>query len=153
MLLLLGLRWGRAAFATDYPPDIQQALRDLPQPAFSRAERIRSAFIGPAFLLALLGAVVWATWQRLNANPAYGFGQAYLMALAVFAAFAVIDLLFVDWLVICRLRPAGIVIPGTEGCAGWSDYRFHLREQFSVKGLAALVVVPALVAGVVVLLH
>ncbi|WP_344783351.1 hypothetical protein [Gordonia caeni] len=40
------------------------------------------------------------------------------------------------------------MIPGTQDCAGWGDYGFHLRAQLSPKGLAALLLLPAAIAGV-----
>ena len=39
----------------------------------------------------------------------------------------VVDLLIVDWLIVCTIRPKVIVPPGTENCAGWKDYGFHFK--------------------------
>ena len=37
------------------------------------------------------------------------------------------DLLIVDWLIVCTIRPNVIVPSGTEHCAGWKDYGFHFK--------------------------
>ena len=30
-----------------------------------------------------------------------------------------------DWLLFCTVQPRMMVLPGTEGMAGYRDYRFH----------------------------
>lgn len=147
-LLLVSLRWGRAGFASDYPEDIQNAM-----PSFSRAERVRGAIFAAAFLITLLAAAVYVVWSWLQQDPGRGFVAAYLMAVAVVALFCAIDLVVVDWLIICWWRPDWVVIPGTEDCAGWGDYMFHVREQFSPKGIAALLLLPAVLAAVALVLR
>lgn len=147
VLLLLTLRWGRPAIASDYPEDIQAAM-----PPFTRADRIGGRMLGPLFLLTLVGACVYTTVTWLTADPSRGYLAAFGMALATFALFAGLDLLVVDWLVICRWRPKWVVIPGTEDCAGWGDYGFHLKEQLRPPGIAALIIVPAAIAGFALLL-
>ena len=43
----------------------------------------------------------------------------------------VVDLLIVDWLIVCTIRPNVIVPSGTEHCAGWKDYGFHFKLCFT----------------------
>lgn len=38
-----------------------------------------------------------------------------------------VDLVVLDWLIFVRSRPRFIVLPGTEGMAGYKDYFFHLK--------------------------
>ncbi len=61
------------------------------------------------------------------------------MALLVSTLFAMFDILVIDWLIICTLRPRRLVYPGTENCAGWGDYGFHAREQLRPRALAVFV--------------
>ncbi|WP_306362206.1 hypothetical protein [Nocardia sp. CC227C] len=146
-LLLICVRWARSAFAEDYPDSIRAAL-----PEFDRVEIVRGRILGPLFLISLLAVVLLAAWSWLGADEARGYPHAYAMAFTVFALFALIDLLVVDWLVICWWRPSWVLIPGTEDDPAWRDYRFHLRAQFSPKGLIALVGLPAVIAGLAVLI-
>ncbi len=37
----------------------------------------------------------------------------------------VIDLIIMDWLLVCTITPDWLVLPGTEGCSGYKDYKFH----------------------------
>lgn len=143
VILLLSLRWGRTAFAEDYPPDIRESM-----PEFTSADRIRGWIFGPSFVLCLLASVAWTAWSWIDAASGRNYFDAYLMALATFVLFALIDLFVVDWLVICWWRPRWVVIPGTESAAGWGDYRFHVRAQLSPKGIAATFLLPAALAGI-----
>lgn len=63
-------------------------------------------------------------------------------------AFSLIDLVVVDWLVICWWRPRWVVIPGTEDCEGWNDYGFHLRALLTPKGVGANLLLPGPIAVV-----
>jgi hypothetical protein len=38
-----------------------------------------------------------------------------------------IDLIVVDWLIGIRLQPRMMILPGTEGLAGYDDFKFHVR--------------------------
>ena len=38
-----------------------------------------------------------------------------------------IDLIVIDWLIICTLICKWVVIPGTEGCKGYKDYFYHFK--------------------------
>ncbi|MFW0790225.1 hypothetical protein [Gordonia sp. CPCC 205333] len=38
-------------------------------------------------------------------------------------------------------------MPGTEDGEGWGDYKYHVREQLSVAGLATMLAIPLVIAG------
>ena len=40
------------------------------------------------------------------------------------------DLVILDWLIFVTIQPSFIVIPGTEGMAGYKDYWFHFEVSF-----------------------
>lgn len=147
VILLVCLRWGRYAFVDDYPEDIRALMGE-----FGRAERIRGWVLGPLFMATLLGALIVTTWLWLRGDAGRGLLDAYVAAIAVLVLFCLIDLVFVDWLVICWWRPGWVVIPGTESAAGWGDYAYHLKVQLTGKGLVVLVVLPVVIAGVALLL-
>lgn len=140
--LLACARWGMAGLAGDVPDDVKVLL-----PEFTAAERRRGTLFATIFLGTLLGAVFVATYTWIDGVHASGFLQAFGMAFATFFAFCLIDLVIIDWALICWWRPAWIVIRGTEQAEGWGDYMFHVREQLSPKGLAAMFGLPAVIAG------
>ncbi|SMX87221.1 hypothetical protein BSP109_02189 [Brevibacterium sp. Mu109] len=97
-----------------------------------------------ATLLAAL-LVTTTTWEPAQDS----FGSAWLIALGVVVLFCLVDIVIVDWLVICAWRPNWVVPRGTEDAAGWNDYAFHVRAQFTPKGLSVLAVLPLILALVV----
>lgn len=134
-------------FFGDYPDDIRRAARE-PTPSQRRAGSIG----GIVFLVALLaglGAVV-LSWGA--ARPEAGFFELALMALVAILLFVVVDILVIDWLIICAWRPRAIVLAGTEDCAGWRDYAHHVREQFRPRGILVLLVGSALIGAIAWLL-
>ena len=55
------------------------------------------------------------------------------MAGALSIMFALFDLVITDWLGISTWSPRQLMLPGTEECAGWKDYGFHVKEQLYPK--------------------
>lgn len=57
------------------------------------------------------------------------------------------DLLVMDWLILCPLRPSFRVLPRNEEHAAYRDYRFHVRGFWKGCGIsrigAAVLAVPA----------
>ena len=98
-------------------------------------------------VIALILAVFLATYTWIDGVHATGFLQAFGMAFATLFAFCLIDLVIIDWGLVCWLRPSWIVVRGTEQAEGWGDYMFHVREQLSPKGLAAMFGIPVVVAA------
>ena len=96
--------------------------------------------------MAEVGGVVWA-WGA--AHPGAVFIELALMALVINSLFAILDIVVIDCLVICTWRPRRLVYPGTEDCAGWRDYRFHLSEQLRPRGLLVLLARSALIGLIV----
>jgi len=117
----------------DYPPDIKEQYG----PMSARAARLRP-YVAAAFFLAviaipLLGLfALKAQLGRVSFITALAFAG---IALLVFNAF---DLLILDWLLFCTIRPPWIVLPGTEGLAGYRDYRFHFIGFLKGLGFCAL---------------
>ena len=135
-ILLAALRWGREGFRSDYPADVQAAM-----PGGTRAARLRGGLLGAAFLLALLAVLTVSAHRFLTAEGS-GLAAGYGVALLGMLTFVVIDLVVVDWGVICAWRPRWVVAPGTEDCAGWGDYAFHARELVQAKAVAANLLLP-----------
>ena len=116
----------------DYPPDI----REKYGPMSPRARRLRpyiailvfAAFLGVPFV-GLLNAR--ATVGDLPFIPALAFS---FLAVLVFNVF---DLLILDWLVFCTIQPPMAILPGTEGMAGYRNYRFHVIGFLKGLGFCA----------------
>lgn len=144
VLLAIGLRNPRVMLQ-DYPKDVQAAV-----PPKTAAER-RETIVWGAALVSLvfaapLGAAVAARLQVSDLSYAAAFMNAFVVMLAV----NVFDLLVLDWLMFCTLTPRFVVLPGTEGMAGYKDYAEHFGGF--LVGLVLALVASAVIGAVTILL-
>ena len=111
-------------------------------------EKILSAILGLLFLLLLLAVPIVSTMQ---ARQRFGGESPFLIlaghAFGVVFLFNLADWLILDCLVFCRITPAFVVIPGSEGASGYKDYGFHFRGF--LKGTAFSVVAALFISGIV----
>lgn len=107
----------------DYPPDVQERV----PPKTSRERRL-SLVLGLPFLI-LLFAVPLASTLALKRQHggAVPFLQLVANGFGILFMFNLVDWLILDWLVFCAITPRFVVIPGTDGAAGYKDYAFHFR--------------------------
>jgi hypothetical protein len=54
-------------------------------------------------------------------------GKSCLRAAGVLFLFNLVDWLILDWLIICTITPSFVVLPGTEGMAGYKNYWMHFK--------------------------
>lgn len=144
--LLLGvLRFNPEIMLNDYPPDVRAKWG----PMTERTKRQRVLVAGLLFLVGL-GIVAWS----LQTLP--GLAWRDLTFAAAFAHFAIMFGTFnvLDWLVLdCALvywQPRFVVLPGTDGMAGYRDYWFHFRGF--LIGIPIVLGVSALMAAILSIL-
>jgi len=121
-LLLAVLRANPEIMLRDYPPDIQAKWG----PMSERTKRQR-LLVAAVFLMVILGVAVWSvkTLPALVARDVT-FAAAFAHFAIMFGTFNILDWLVLDWgLVYCQ--PRFVVLPGTEGLAGYESYWFHFR--------------------------
>ncbi len=148
--LILGLTWlNPEIMLNDYPPDVRAKFG----PMSARARRLRLP-VGLAVTALLVALIVWS-FQAVAAAPGAGAGgnltfrDAGLHLLVMFHVFNLLDLLVLDWLIVVRLRPRFLILPGTEGLAGYRDYALHFKGFLIglVISTVTSLVVAALVAA------
>jgi hypothetical protein len=145
--LVLGVSWlNPEIMLNDYPRDIR--VKHGPMSARSKRQRVPVALL---FIALLLGIVV-VSFQRLYrvAGGDISFLQAVVHLFVMFSVFNLLDWLVLDWFIVVTLCPRFIILPGTEGLAGYKDYGFHFRGFVIGIGITAVTCVP--VAGVVAVL-
>lgn len=107
----------------DYPPDIQEKFG----PKSDKARRQTKLVAIPFFFL-LIALTVRSNLKLKRENGGVlPFKMAFLNTYGQFLYFWLFDLVIMDWLVFVTLKPSIIVLPGTEGAAGYDDYAFHLK--------------------------
>lgn len=141
-LILASLWRNPRLWLQDFPEDIRRLV-----PAKTAQEKRESLVWGIPFLAMLVG--VPATSCVLLARSAAGSGSfvsLFANAFAILLLFNLFDLVVIDWLIVCGLTPRFLVVPGTEGSAGYKDYRHHFRAfLIGTAGSAAIAVVVAAV--------
>ena len=142
-VLLLGILWiNPEIMLNDYPPDIQAKHGPM-------SERSKRQRIPVAVLLGAAGlSIVAASFVEVRANSGghIPFLSAFVHLFVMFFLFNLVDLLILDWPLVALL-PAFVVLPGTEGLAGYRDYGFHFRGF--LIGTVLILVTSILMAGVV----
>ncbi|MBE0672572.1 MAG: hypothetical protein IH588_18500 [Anaerolineales bacterium] len=140
-LLQLGLIWGMvfgAVFSAamliigrinpemilnDYPPDIRAKYG-----AMSEATR-KQANLMTLPLLATLGLILaLGLGQLREISGALTFVETLIVSTVIFQMWNLLDLVLLDWFLLMTLKPKFMILPGTEGMAGYSDYWFHFRK-------------------------
>lgn len=129
----------------DFPPDIQEAWG----PQGDAARRQKWILGVPVLGLALAG-LIWSTMRVDAAAGGLGFVPVFLHAFIALSVFNLVDLLILDWLIFVKIRPGVLVLPGTEGLAGYGDYRFHWNAF--LVGTAGISVLSLVLAAVFTLL-
>jgi hypothetical protein len=125
----------------DYPPDIKEKFG----PMSPRAARIRP-YVAVLFFIPILALPILGLYLLSTSVGTIPFPPALVYSVTALLVFNVFDLLVLDWLLFCTIQPRRIVLPGTEGMAGYRDYRFHFIGF--LKGLGFCSVGGLVVAGV-----
>ncbi len=125
------------------PEDIKREV-----PRLTRRERLRAIPFAILFLAAVVGIPLISA---LTLSGQQG-GEVPLLVLwvhvfGVLFIASLFDLVVLDWLLYCTITPKRLVIPGTEGMAGYKDYRYHLRAH--ARGTLLMVVLALVLAAVV----
>lgn len=144
-LLLAMLRVNAEILLHDYPPDVRAAWG--PMTTRTRRQRIP---IACGLFVAGIAVIAWSLATLPNITPReLPFTTAVAYFAVMFETFNAFDLLVLD----CGLvyfQPRFAMLPGTEGMAGYRDYRFHFRGF--LLGIPVVAVGSVLVAATVVIL-
>jgi len=136
-----------------YPPDIKAKYG----PDSERAKRQRKPMALALFVI-LVGVLIFSIVQLSKASSGpLTFTAVFLSVCVTLLTFNVVDLVILDWLIFVTLQPRFVVLPGTEGMAGYKDYDFHFKAflRGTVLCLIASLVIAGITAGIyaVVLAH
>ncbi|RNF87145.1 hypothetical protein [Streptomyces botrytidirepellens] len=118
-----GLLVARDALLDDYPP----AIRERHGPQSPRGKRT-------AAVMGLLNALLFVALPLAGVRELHGrtedtlgFWPAFVLGGVAFLVLVLTDLLVLDWLLFCTVRPRFMVLPGTDGMPEYRDYAFHWR--------------------------
>jgi len=112
-------------WVSDYPPDIQEAVGPVDVPIGQKL------VVGAILLCIVVGVPFYSNAKLRRQNKGeLSFPAAFANSALIAFFFAAWDLLVLDWLIFVTIQPDFIVIPGTEGLAGYKDYWFHFEVSF-----------------------
>jgi hypothetical protein len=130
---------------SDYPDDVKAAV-----PPRTRKELQLGILLSVPVLVVGIALPLYSVWllkQQFGAQVNYGV--AWLMIFGEFLLASMFDLLVLDLWMFYTWTPKFLVLPGTEGMAGYKDFRPHLKAQLIIGNLmlaafsAVLAVIPA----------
>ncbi len=124
----------------DYPPDIRKKFG----PQSAQASRLARLWAVPFFAIALGWVILSGARLKKANNGRLAFRDAFKYSYLLFLSFWTFDLVILDWLLFTTIQPNFIILPGTEGMAGYKDYTFHLKVSWPA---VPLLVVPSALIG------
>lgn len=138
-VILGSMFYNAEIWVNDYPPDIKEKFGPI-----SDKTKKQATIVAIPFLIIMIGGIIWSNLRLRKANGGQlGRQAAFLNAFALIFSGWFFDLTILDWLMFVKVTPSFVVLPGTEGMAGYDDYGFHLREHMRALpflAVAALVI-------------
>ena len=126
----------------DYP---EAARKVAKLPELTGKHKRNGAIFGVISFVILFGLLI-AFAVLMYRGKELLFFRIFIHLWIVCMTWNVVDLVIVDWLLICLLRIKYFVLPGTEDCEGNKDYKFHFIGF--LKGIFAMTIVAVLFSGI-----
>ncbi len=121
--LLVLLRFNPRMFLRHFPKEIREII-----PPRSVKEMRMSILLGvPLGLLFLGSACASALLWRASAQASLSFWELFAHVFGLFFLFNLVDLLILDWLIVCRFTPRWLIIPSTEHIVMPKQYLYHFK--------------------------
>jgi len=121
--LLVLLRFNPRIFLKHFPKEIREIV-----PPKSEKERRMSIMLGvPLGLLFIGSTFASALLWRASAQGSLSFWELFAHVFGLFFVFNLVDLLILDWLIVCRFTPRWLIIPGTEHIVMPKEYLYHFE--------------------------
>ena len=117
--LLLLLRFNPRIFLGHYPKKIREIV-----PPKSEKERRMSILLGLLIGVPSALALLW----RTATLGSHSFWELFAYAFGVLFIFNIVDLLILDWLIVCWFKPGWVILPGTEHVPVPNPYVHHFKE-------------------------
>ncbi len=143
-IYLLAMLWFNPRLSlNDLPEDIKNAV-----PPWNKKEKIKSILFGIPFFILVIGFPFFSTLALKNQyGSTISFFALFINAFGVIMIFNVVEVGFVDLLLLCKIRPKFMTIPQTKGLAGSKDYWHQIRAH--LRGTVLMGVLCVIIAGVV----
>ena len=139
--LLALLRFNPRIFLGHYPKEIRAIV-----PPKSAKERRISLLLGLLIAAPITSALLW----RAMTLGSHSFWDLFAYAFGVLFIFNLVDLLILDWLIVCWFKLRWVILPGTEHIVIPNPYLHHFKEF--LLGTVGLVIVGLAIAALLSIL-
>jgi hypothetical protein len=108
-------------YLQNYPKEIQNAA--IPK---NEKEKRNTRILRLFFIIIFIGfPVITTSLYSIQNNESISFLYYILHFVIILQLANLNDLLVLDWLILCKITPKFIVIPGTNKNPGYKNYRFY----------------------------
>lgn len=149
-LFIIGsMIYNRELWLNDYPMDIRVKYG----PPSEKTLRERK-YYGIAMLVLMIGVLLadalTIPFETIDDSP---FMVTFRSVFIVFIIGSLMDLLVIDLFLGMVIRPKFMIMPGTEGSAGYRDVKFHFNAflRGAVSGAVLCLLVTAVAQGILLL--
>lgn len=141
-VVLVGVMYFKPRIAlSDYPTDVKAAV-----PPRTKKELQLGILISIPLLLVFVALPLYSVWLvKQQSGGILTYGMAFVTLFGEYFLLSMFDLLVLDMWMFYTWTPKFVVLPGTEGMAGYKDYRPHLKAQLT-KGNLLLAIFSAVLA-------
>ena len=116
---------------SDYPEDVRAAV-----PPRTKEELRAGIILSIPLLVLFIAYPLYSVWR---VKIVFGDELTYWMSFAVifgeYFMVSMFDLIVLDLFMFYTWTPKFLILPGTEGFAGYKDYRPHVKAQLTVGNL------------------
>jgi len=126
----------------DYPEVVKQKV-----PPQTKKEKALAGIVGLPWFIFVLGFPVVSTYMlKSNLGDEISFFKAFLNIYVFFSFATVGDLVILDWLIISKITPRFVIIPGTE-VRDYKDFSHHYKGH--AKAAILLIPLSLIIAAIV----
>jgi hypothetical protein len=142
LLLVMVLTSPRVWGYTDYPDVVKHKV-----PPQTQREKMLAAVIGLPWFIFVLGFPIFSTYVlKSKLGGEIPFLIAFLNLFVLFLLATAGDLVILDWLIVSKITPKFVIIPGSES-ADYKDFSHHYKAQ--LKASVGLILVSLIIAGII----
>jgi hypothetical protein len=127
---------------SDYPEDVKAAV-----PPRTKKELRQGILLSIPALFIVIGIPLVSLWLIKQESGSLPYWLAFVTVFGEWLIFFFFDLLVLDIWLFYGVTPKFMVIPGTEGMAGYKIFKPHLKLHFTL-GLPLLAVFAALLGAI-----
>ena len=116
---------------SDYPEDVKAAV-----PPRTKEELRAGIILSIPLLILFIAYPLYSVWQvKIVFRDELTYWMSFAVIFGEYFMVSMFDLIVLDLFMFYTWTPKFLILPGTEGFAGYKDYRPHVKAQLTVGNL------------------